>query len=62
MKKLLLIIVLLFLLPVQSDYAAMKPADTITLDISNIPNDAVYIDVLFNFKNGENYTELDKEY
>jgi hypothetical protein len=40
----------------------MKPADTITLDISNIPNDAVYIDVLFNFKNGESYTELDKEY
>ena len=62
MKKLFLIIVLLFVLPVQSVYAMMKPADTITLDISNIPNDAVYIDVLFNFKNGENYTELDKDY
>ena len=62
MKKLLLIIVLLFVLPVQSVFAAMKPADTITLDINNIPNDAVYIDVLFNFKDGENYTELDKEY
>ena len=62
MKKLFLIIVLLFVLPVQSVFAAMEPADTITLDISNIPNDAVYIDVLFNFKNGESYTELDKEY
>lgn len=62
MKKLFLIIVLLFVLPVQSVFAAMKPADTITLDISNIPNDAVYIDVLFDFKDGESYTELDKEY
>ena len=62
MKKLFLIIVLLFVLPVQSVYAAMKPADTITLDINNIPDNAVYIDVLFDFKNGENYTELDKDY
>ena len=62
MKKLFLIIAMLFVLPVQSVFAAMKPADTITLDISNIPDDAVYIDVLFDFKDGENYTELDKDY
>ena len=62
MKKLFLMLVLLFVLPIQSVYAAMKPADTITLDISNIPDNAAYIDVLFDFKNGENYTELDKDY
>lgn len=62
MKKLFLIIAMLFVLPVQSVFAAMKDADTITLDISNIPDDAVYIDVLFDFKNDENYTGLDKKY
>lgn len=57
----LIIIMLLFALPVQSVSAARKDADTITLDISNIPEDAAYIDVLIDFENGENYTELNKE-
>ena len=57
----LIIIMLLFALPVQSVSAAMEDADTITLDISNIPDNAAYIDVLIDFENGKNYTKLNED-
>lgn len=60
-RALVMMLALLFVLPVQCVSAAMKDADTITLDISNIPEDAAYIDVLIDFENGENYTKLNED-
>lgn len=61
MKKLLIVLVLLFIIPVQSVYAAMRKAQSITLDISNIPEEAAYIDVLMDFENGENYIKFNQD-
>ncbi len=60
-RVLVIMLMLLFMMPVQSVSAARKDADTITLDISNIPEDAAYIDVLIDFENGENYTKLNED-
>ena len=61
-KKLLVVLVLLFIIPVQSVYAARKWADTIMLDISNIPDNAAYVDVLVDIEDSSHYTEFDSSY
>lgn len=61
MKMLLIVLVLLFIIPVQSVYAAMRKAQSIKLDISNIPEEAAYIDVLMDFENGENYIKFNQD-
>ena len=61
MKKLLIVLVLLFIIPVQNVYAARQDAQNIILDISNIPDNASYIDILTNIED-EKYTDFDKEY
>lgn len=60
-KKLLVVLVLLFIIPVQNVYAARQDAQNIILDISNIPDNASYIDILTNIED-EKYTDFDKEY
>lgn len=60
-KKLLIILVLLFIIPVQNVYAARQDAQNIILDISNIPDDAAYIDILTNIED-EKYIDFDKDY
>ena len=61
-KKLLIVLVLIFIIPVQSVYAAMRKAQSITLDISNISKDAAYIDVLIDFENGENFIKFNQHH
>ena len=61
MKKLLTVLVLIFIIPVQNVYAAMRKAQSITLDISNISKDAAYIDVLIDFENGENFIKFNQD-
>ena len=62
MKRLFLVLVMLITLPVQSVNAARKWADTITLDISKVPDDAKYVDVLVDIKDSSHYTEFDSSY
>ena len=62
MKKAVIVLILLFILPVQSVNAARKWADTILLDISNIPDNAAYVDVLVDIQDSSHYTEFDSSY
>lgn len=62
LQVLLCAVIVLFMMPAQSAHAAAMPADRITLDIRDIPDNAVYIDLLADIRNIDNYIEFDKDF
>ena len=62
LQVLLCAVIVLFMMPAHSAHAAAMPADRITLDIRDIPDNAVYIDLLADIRNIDNYIEFDKDF